>query len=58
MTAEMNKGEALRCIEIAERAFSEGNLAKAEKFLSKAERLCPTNKAKGKRKISSDIFEI
>lgn len=46
MTAEMNKGEALRCIEIAERAFSEGNLAKAEKFLSKAERLCPTNKAK------------
>uniref|UniRef100_A0A1A9V000 J domain-containing protein n=1 Tax=Glossina austeni TaxID=7395 RepID=A0A1A9V000_GLOAU len=45
-TAEMNKGEALRCIEIAERAFSEGNLAKAEKFLSKAERLCPTNKAK------------
>uniref|UniRef100_A0A1A9ZUI6 J domain-containing protein n=1 Tax=Glossina pallidipes TaxID=7398 RepID=A0A1A9ZUI6_GLOPL len=46
MTAEMNKDEALRCIEIAERAFSEGNLAKAEKFLSKAERLCPTNKAK------------
>ncbi|KAI9580696.1 dnaJ homolog subfamily B member 12 [Glossina fuscipes] len=44
--AEMNKGEALHCIEIAERAFSEGNLAKAEKFLVKAERLCPTNKAK------------
>lgn len=42
----MNKDEALRCIEIAVQAFSDGKLEKAEKFLYKAEKLYPTNKAK------------
>ncbi|XP_067008688.1 dnaJ homolog subfamily B member 12 [Anabrus simplex] len=41
-----NKDEAERCIEFAVRFISEGKRDKAEKFLQKAERLYPTQKAK------------
>ncbi|RVE41751.1 hypothetical protein evm_013601 [Chilo suppressalis] len=46
MTIEGNKDEADKCIEIAQSAFSVGNVEKAEKFLLKAERLYPTARAK------------
>ncbi|CAG9789911.1 unnamed protein product [Diatraea saccharalis] len=46
MTIEGNKDEAAKCIEIAQNAFSAGNIEKAEKFLLKAERLYPTTRAK------------
>nr|XP_023023380.1 dnaJ homolog subfamily B member 12 [Leptinotarsa decemlineata] len=43
---EGNKDEATRCIEMAEKFIKEQNRDKAEKFLHKAERLFPTQKAK------------
>lgn len=43
-----NKDEAERCIQLAEKYIKEKNREKAEKFLHKAERLFPTQKAKGK----------
>ncbi|KAF2893285.1 hypothetical protein ILUMI_12886 [Ignelater luminosus] len=43
---EVNKDEAERCIELAEQFIKEKNREKAEKFLHKAERLFPTQKAK------------
>ncbi|CAG5037338.1 unnamed protein product [Parnassius apollo] len=46
MTIEGNKDEADKCIEIAQNAFSAGNVEKAERFLLKAERLYPTPRAK------------
>lgn len=42
-----NRDEAERCIEIAQKAFVEGKWERAEKFLTKAERLYPTQRAKG-----------
>lgn len=48
---EVNKDEAERCIEFAERFILEGKKDKAEKFLLKAERLFPTQKAKGKPRL-------
>lgn len=45
---ESNRDEAERCISIAMQAFRETNINKAEKFLRKAERLFPTQEAKGK----------
>lgn len=41
-----NKDEALRCIKVAEKYIQEKNKEKAEKFLLKAERLFPTQRAK------------
>ncbi|XP_053969920.1 dnaJ homolog subfamily B member 12 [Anastrepha ludens] len=41
-----NKDEAHRCIDIAVQSFSEGKIEKAEKFLLKAEKLFPTQRAK------------
>lgn len=46
MTIEGNKDEAEKCIEIAQLAFTAGNVEKAERFLLKAERLYPTTRAK------------
>ncbi|KAL4714791.1 hypothetical protein ACJJTC_002650 [Scirpophaga incertulas] len=46
MTIEGNKDEADKCIDIAQNAFSAGNVEKAEKFLLKAERLYPSTRAK------------
>ncbi|XP_055374136.1 dnaJ homolog subfamily B member 14 [Condylostylus longicornis] len=43
---EGNRDEAFRCIEIARKALTEGKLERAEKFLSKAEKLFPTKEAK------------
>jgi hypothetical protein len=33
---DSNKDEALKCVSVASRALSEGDLAKAERFASKA----------------------
>ncbi|XP_021922202.1 dnaJ homolog subfamily B member 12 isoform X2 [Zootermopsis nevadensis] len=43
---EVNKDEAERCIELAKKFISEEKEDKAEKFLLKAEKLYPTQKAK------------
>lgn len=43
---EGNKDEAARCIDLAEKYIKEKNRDKAEKFLYKAEKLYPTQKAK------------
>jgi hypothetical protein len=44
----VNKGEAERCIENAERFILDGKKDEAEKCLLQAEMLFPTQKAKGK----------
>lgn len=44
---DSNKDEALRCIEVAEKYIKERKKEKAQKFLYKAERLFPTQRAKG-----------
>jgi len=44
---EVNRDEANRCIEIARQYIAEKNKEGAEKFLYKAERLFPTETAKG-----------
>lgn len=44
---EVNKDEAERCIQLAESYIHECKRDKAEKFLHKAERLYPTERAKG-----------
>lgn len=44
-----NKDEADRCLEYAEKFILEGKNDKAEKFLQKAERLFPSERAKGKK---------
>jgi DnaJ family protein B protein 12 len=48
---EMDREEAERCIERAERFISVGDKDRAEKDLLKAERLFPTQKAKGKSRL-------
>lgn len=45
---EGNRDEAEKCINIATKAFEAGDKEKALKFLNKAEKLYPTEKAKGK----------
>lgn len=52
---EVNKDEAERCIELAEKYIKASNREKAEKFLHKAERLYPTDRAKGKI-VCSELF--
>lgn len=44
---EGNKDEAYRCIDLAEQSFNAGDRGKAERLLKKAEKLYPTQKAKG-----------
>lgn len=44
---DSNKDEAARCIDLAEKYIKDKNREKAEKFLHKAERLFPTQRAKG-----------
>lgn len=44
---ESNRDEAERCIQIAAQALREFKTEKAEKFLRKAEKLYPSQKAKG-----------
>ncbi len=43
-----NKEESLRCIDLATNYMKLGDRAKAKRFLIKAEKLYPTQKAKGK----------
>lgn len=45
---ESNRDEAEKCINIATKALEAGDKEKAVKFLHKAEKLYPTDKAKGK----------
>lgn len=47
---EGNRDEAERCINIATKALEAGDKEKAVRFLHKAEKLYPTDKAKGKIK--------
>lgn len=47
-TMEGNRDEAEKCINIATKALVAGDKEKAIKFLNKAEKLFPTDKAKGK----------
>lgn len=44
---EGNRDEAEKCINIATKALEAGDKEKAIKFLNKAEKLFPTDKAKG-----------
>lgn len=46
---EGNRDEAEKCINIATKALEAGDKEKAVKFLNKAEKLFPTDKAKGKK---------
>jgi hypothetical protein len=55
---DVNKDEAERCIEYAERFILDGEKDKAEKFLRKAERLFPTQKAKGKSRLHFFILHV
>lgn len=54
---EGNKDEAYRCIDLAEQSFNTGDRGKAERLLRKAERLYPTQKAKGHFKKIKFIHE-
>lgn len=45
---EVNRDEAERCIDIAAAALTNQQPDKAQRFLEKAQRLFPTEKAKGK----------
>lgn len=47
---EVNRDEAERCIDIAAAALTNQQPDKAQRFLEKAQRLFPTEKAKGKAK--------
>uniref|UniRef100_A0A3Q3X7V3 J domain-containing protein n=1 Tax=Mola mola TaxID=94237 RepID=A0A3Q3X7V3_MOLML len=49
---DVNRDEAERCIDIATAALSEGQPEKAQRFLVKAQRLFPTEKARGEFKRS------
>lgn len=53
---EGNRDEAERCIAIAVQALREAKIEKAEKFLNKAEKLYPSQKAKGKKRRSRDVI--
>lgn len=44
---ESNRDEAEKCIAIAVQAIRDAKIERAEKFLKKAERLFPSQKAKG-----------
>lgn len=55
---EGNRDEAEKCIQIAAQALRESKIEKAEKFLQKAEKLYPSQKAKGKVNYSLDIWAL
>lgn len=50
---EVNRDEAERCIDIATAALTDDQPEKARRFLEKAQRLFPTDKAKGELKWPS-----
>jgi len=45
MTSQMNRGEALRCIQIAKKCIQEQKITKAEKFLKKSLKMYETKEA-------------
>uniref|UniRef100_A0A8C7HQ90 J domain-containing protein n=1 Tax=Oncorhynchus kisutch TaxID=8019 RepID=A0A8C7HQ90_ONCKI len=47
---EVNRDEAERCIDIATAALTNNQAEKAVRFLEKAQKLFPTDKARGKRR--------
>lgn len=53
-----NKDEAEKCIKLAENYIKERNREKAEKFLHKAERLYPSQKAKGTSNLCQDNWRV
>lgn len=55
---EVNKDEAERCIEIAEKCIADGDGEKAKKFLQKAERLFPTKQAQGNFNLESAVVPV
>lgn len=55
---EGNRDEAERCLVIAVQAFREANFEKAEKFLNKAEKLYPSQKAKGNQPKSNTLLKF
>lgn len=50
---EVNRDEAERCVDIATAALAGDQPDKAQRFLEKAQRLFPTEKAKGELKWPS-----
>lgn len=44
---ESNRGEAEKCVEIADQALKAHQLERAKTFLNRAERMYPTQRAKG-----------
>ena len=50
-----NKDESERCIKIAQKYYSDGDKERAIKFLNKAERLYPTEKAKGEGRCAFNL---
>ncbi len=55
---ESNKDEAERCIEIAIAALRDSEPDKARRFLEKAQRLFPTDKARCACNVNTCIAEI
>lgn len=59
---EMNKDESLRCLEIAQQAFRDGNLQKSEKFAHKSHHLYPSDSAEGNQlteySLSNNNYEL
>ena len=55
---EGNKDEAMRCLEIASGLITQGEHAKAKRFITKAEKLFPTQKAKGKIWIDRQLLGL
>lgn len=49
---EGNRDEAEKCINIATKALEAGDKEKALKFLNKAEKLYPTDRAKGEANLA------
>lgn len=55
---EVNRDEAERCIEIATAALTNNEPEKALRFLEKAQRLFPTEKAKGKNRGGAQFVRM
>lgn len=51
---EGNRDEAEKCINIATKALEAGDKEKAVKFLNKAEKLYPTDRAKGEARCAEE----
>lgn len=52
---EGNRDEAEKCIKIATKALEAGDKERALKFLNKAEKLYPTDRAKGEAACLSEV---